>query len=331
MRYTLVIVLSLTAALMMFGCGSDNPTQPSTPKAQRIVVAAAASAPAMTSVNGAAWDAITATAVDLSTTLAPAPAQGGVTAISDSAYVKALTFHDTLYLRLTWNDASHSVWRGAYAVLDTVDHQGTPVTSFNLPDSVGRQEDQLWILFSGLVGGDWDGTNWRALTTDSAFLAEGINLHRATASDPWSLVTDAGTMEVTTRNIGLFQGLPIYFHKDTSAYHGYTLFSGDNLRAADNLIRGWDIGQEVPSYILDSTKWHQSAATRGSRWDTRTISTYTGGQYTVVLSRPMNTGYTDDVTLTDSVKTKIGVFDNQMDINVGGTGRGFSKEFWLVF
>jgi hypothetical protein len=333
MRYSFVVVMLLLAALLIFGCGSDKPTQPDTPKAQRIVVTAAVSAPSLSSINGAAWDAVTATAVDLSSSLAPTPAQAGVTAISDSIYVKAVTYNSDLYLRLTWTDNSHSVWRGAFVVRDTGAVLGNDTaTYFNGSDSIGRQEDQLWVLFAGLAGGDLDGINWRALTTDSTFLAEGINLHRATTSDPWEQVTDAGTIETSRHNYNLLNHeYPAYIHKDTSAYHGFTLFENDGLVPHDLFMRGWDIGQEVPWFILDSTKWHLSAAERGSRWDTRTISTYSGGQYTVVLSRPLNTGYADDVALTDSVKAKIGVFDNQMDINTGGTGRGFSKEFWLVF
>lgn len=347
MRYPLMVALLSLAALLMFGCGSDKPTQPDTPKPQRIVVTAGTSAPAMTDVNGTVWNGITATAVDISSTLAPSPVQGGVAAISDSVYVKAVTYNDTLYLRLNWVDNSHSVWRGAYEVRDTSAVLGSDTaTLFNAPDSIGRQEDQLWVLFAGLAGGDWDGINWRALTTDSTFLAEGINLHRATTSDPWDQVKDAGTMEVTIRNKDLLNPeYPRYFHRDTSLYTGYTLFYDTalidhadtalhpytTLRTADLFLRGWDLGQQVPFYILDSTKRRLSAAERGSRWDTRTIGAYAGSQYTVVLCHPMNTGYTDDVLLNDSVKTKIGLFDNQLDINVGGTGRGFSKEFWLIF
>ena len=333
MRYSLMVALLLAAALLMFGCGSDNPTEPDTPKLQRIVVTAGTSAPDMTDVNGTVWNGITATAVDISSTLAPSPVQGGVAAISDSVHVKAVTFNDTLYLRLNWVDNSHSVWRGAFEVRDTAAVLGNDTaTLFNAPDSIGRQEDQMWVLLAGLAGGDWDGINWRALTTDSTFLAEGINLHRATTSDPWEEITDAGTMETSRHNSNLLNvEFPGYFHKDTSEYLGYTLFENDGLVTHDLFIRGWDIGQQVPFYILDSTRWHQPAATRGSRWDTRTISAYAGSQYTVVLCRPMNTGYADDVVLNDSVKTKIGVFDNQLDINIGGTGRGFSKEFWLIF
>ncbi|PWB71479.1 hypothetical protein C3F09_07880 [candidate division GN15 bacterium] len=338
MRHSLLIAGLLVTALLLFGCGSDKPSEPVTPKPQRIVVTQGTAAPSMDNPEATVWNGITPTAVDLSTTLAPTPAVAGVTAIADSVYVQALTFHDTLYLRVRWADNSHSVWRGAYTVRDTSDSlAGQPVTYFNAPDSVGRQEDQLWVLFAGLASGDWDGLNWRALTTDSTFLAEGINLHRATTSDPWDQVKDEGTLEVYRANKDLINaGYPAYFHEDTSSYHGYTLFENDNLRTLDFFIRGWDLGQTVPYYILDSTKFRLPAATRGSRWDTRTISDYAPlgaerPEYTVVLCRPMNTGYTDDVVLTDSVKTKIGVFDNQMDINVGGTGRGFTKEFWLIF
>jgi len=338
MRHSLPITSLLVLALLIFGCGKDKPNGPETPKLQRIVVTQGTSAPPLNTTVSTVWNAITPTAVDISTSLAPSPAMSEVMAVSDSVYIQALTFDDSLYLRLTWTDNSHSVWRGAYAVSDTSDSLNSqPVTYFNNPDSIGRQEDQLWVLFAGITGGDWDGLNWRALTTDSAFLAEGINLHKATSGAPWDQVIDAGTMEVVRHNAGLVnKDYPAYFHKDTSSYHGYTLFEDDGLRSQDFFMRGWDIGQEVPLYIIDSTKHRLSAVERGSRWDTRTISNYAPPgadrpEYTVVLCRPMNTGYDDDVVLIDSVKTRIGVFDNQMDINVGGTGRGFTKEFWLVF
>ena len=95
------------------------------------------------------------------------------------------------------------------------------------------------------------------------------------------------------------------------------------------------MGQRVPGWIIDSTKCRQPAAARNSRWDTRAISSWKTEDgalsYTVVLKRPMNTGYSDDVALADSVRTRIGVFDNQRDMNLGSSNRGFSKDFWLIF
>lgn len=333
MRHSLPITSLLVLALLVFGCGSDKPNGPEPPKPQRIVVTQGTSAPPLTSTNDAIWDAITPIAVDISSSLAPSPVISEVMAISDSVYVQAVTFDDSLFLRISWADNSHNVWRGAFSVNDTdADLGGNMATIFNAPDSIGRQEDHLWVLFAGLVSGDWDGLNWRALTTDSTFLAEGINLHRAAADSPWVQVRDAGTVEVARHNFNtLNQTQPMYFHEDTSDYAGFTLFENDALRPQDFFIRGWDIGQQVPFYILDSTKHRLSAAERGSRWDTKTISNWSSSTYTVVLCRPMNTEYADDVVLVDSVKTKVGVFDNQMDINTGGTGRGFSKEFWLIF
>ncbi len=347
MRQFLLIAGLLAITLLMFGCGSDEPTKPETPKAQRIVVTQGTVAPPLNTTASTVWNAITPTAIDISTTLAPTPIMAGIAAISDSVYLQALTLNDSLYLRISWTDLSHSMRRGSYTVRDTMAVLGNDTaTLFNAPDSIARLEDQLWVLFAGLASGDWDGINWRVLTTDSAFLAEGINLHRPTTADLWELDTDAGTMEVAIPNKDLLNPeYPRYFHRDTSDYVGYTLFNDTalmvsqdtalhpytTLRTANLFIRGWELGQEVPFFILDSTAHRQSAATRGSRWDTKSISTWSGLTYTVVMCRPMTTGYDDDVALTDSVKTKIGIFDNQMDINVGGTGRGFSKEFWLIF
>lgn len=333
MRYLLLIAGLLVILVLVFGCGSDKPNGPVTPKPQRIVVTQAASAPPLNTTVSTIWDGITPTAIQISTLLSPPPVSSEVTALADSVHVQALTYHDTLYLRISWPDNSHDVWRDAYYVTDTaVPLGGDTATYFDQIDTLMWEEDQLWVLFAGLSSGDWDGLNWRSLTTDSAFLAEGLNVHNDSV-----LITDAGAVTVARRNYNSINpGFPLYFHKDTSHYTGFTLFENDNLRPADIFIRGWSMAQRVPNYLIDSSKYKLSALERGSRWDTRSIGHWDALRtptpiYTVVLCRPMNTGFDDDVALVDSVETKIGLFNDQLNFSFKGGDRGFTKEFWLIF
>ena len=52
-----------------------------------------------------------------------------------------------------------------------------------------------------------------------------------------------------------------------------------------------------------------------------------------MMCRPLNTGFDDDLNMLtlDSVKMKVVVLNNQVDLTMGTNNRGISKEFWLIF
>ena len=100
---------------------------------------------------------------------------------------------------------------------------------------------------------------------------------------------------------------------------------------------GWTTEHTVPGWVIDSTIHQQLAITPESRWDIEAAYAYDVGigipnRYTLVLARDLQSFPDDDLDMTEEsrLKTRIGVFDDQMDITETGTRRAFSADFWLA-
>ena len=105
---------------------------------------------------------------------------------------------------------------------------------------------------------------------------------------------------------------------------------------------GWTIGQKIPGWYIDSTLDNSGSYyenRRSSRFDIRSTSAYDdiNNRYIVVLARKLNTGFTDDLNLTDSttVTMKIGIIDNipaydDTRFTEGNTNKGFTPKINLV-
>jgi hypothetical protein len=123
-------------------------------------------------------------------------------------------------------------------------------------------------------------------------------------------------------------------HEDSSAFHGYILYQPD-AAPLSALSTGWTEGQTIPGKLIDTTVYDRLVSTRGARWAIRAADDYdsTGNQYTVMMCRALNTGFDDDLNMLvlDSVKMKVVVLNNQVDLTMGTNNRGISKEFWLIF
>ena len=100
---------------------------------------------------------------------------------------------------------------------------------------------------------------------------------------------------------------------------------------------GWEVGDMVPGFYLDSTRNVWFAAHPESRWDITANYSYSNDTYTLVLKCDMagsNTiGSVDDINMTamDKVKMRIGILNDHAAINIGGSSaRGFTSDFNLV-
>lgn len=321
---SLFLVLSLLA---LAGCGGDDDgTNPPPPASTRIVVAHPASAPSLTNVDDAVWSGITATSLSVAAGN-PKPLAAKPSAIPSTLSLKAAIHGDSLFLRMVWSDVTHDVWREVFTVGDSPPY-------FNhdcCDDNAVHREDQLFVMFAGLAGGAWDIWNWRSLTTAAGNLAEGMTFDNGVLEA--DTVSNEG-LNPASRNIPNIGSQPLKMHETGNAFQGNILYWTDAVDL-DLLGYDWATGETIPGWLIDTTIYDRLPSIRMSRWAIRAAADWdtTSSQYTVMLSRPLNTGYSDDLNMAalDSVKVKIGVLDNQISINLGSGNRGFTGEFWLVF
>ncbi|MCH7948508.1 MAG: hypothetical protein IIC66_11995 [candidate division Zixibacteria bacterium] len=188
-------------------------------------------------------------------------------------------------------------------------------------------EDQLYILFSGLPNSAYDVWNWRSLETAPAGLAEGKTLINDTV-----LVTDSGAQQVAWDNIKI-NTRPKWAHKDSSAFTGEVLYiedtSGFDRYTSDP---NWVTGHIIPGFYIDTIVRNTVQSFPESRWDIFTVSSFDdlNNTITVVLKRKLDTGWSEDLVLVDSVQFRIGLFDNQSDFKLAGSKRGYTDLFWLI-
>jgi len=348
MRKLLASILILSIGLL-WGCGGDdNGTDGGggTPPV-RLQVNTSVAAPTMSSPDETVWNSVDSVMVGVSAANTPKVVPGAkIASVPSEVKVQAIALNDTLYVRLRWADPTFS----AYPHLDTV----TTTSPLTFSRDVTAQEDQAFVMFESAVD-TFDVWGWQVLRTGGLGLGMGYTYADLT------LTPDAeGTASLETAVPNNEQNFttPIYMSGDTSEFNGYILYlppSGNTVRLDDtlrvdtidvggqqvfNVIRydqstGWTIGQKLPGYVLDSSvvaAW-RSDANRGSILDIRTTDNYSGGMYSLVMKRAMNTGYEDDLNMIplDSVKVVIGLFDNQDSFTTGGTKRGFSIPFWVIF
>ncbi len=344
MRKLLASGLILSVALL-WGCGgNDNGTGGDGGETlQRLVANTTVTAPTFSSADETVWNSVDSVMVPVSQTNTPkiVPA-GKITSLATEVKVQAIRKNDTLYVRLRWVDDSFDAWPDYYAVTDT-----TPV---KLTRNTVEQEDQAYVMFDGAPGGGYDCWAWKVLRTGGAGMGMGYTYNN------YTLTPDAAgsvALPIATSN----PPDNTYISKDTSQFHSYILKLTDIVHLRDSLrvdtvifgdppettyatryfedTRGWTIDQKVPGYVIDASVGGaaHTDAQRGSLLDIRAVDNYANNQYSLVLKRKMNTGYADDMDLTtvDSVKVEIAIFNNQNLFTTGGTRRGISNPFWIIF
>jgi hypothetical protein len=334
---------------LWLGCGGkeEGPTD-NGEKPQRLVANTTVNAPTLDSVNDPVWLTVDSVVVPVkqgNPKLRPTEAA----VVPPNVTVKAIKKSGKLYLRLQWSDSTFD----AYPDNFEFDHYipGTPpAVWYEHKAHELTEEDQIFVLFDSLPEGGYDVWNWRVLTTGAVGLGKGYNYLSADSllvADSAGTVTDSGI----TTNPDRGAGQPTYARYDTSKFHGYLLYTADTVNYQQILdsiydtmggvwqhvyfhnTTGWQTGQKIPGWLIDSSFASLSDEELGSRWDIRTVSEYDSiaDYYQLVLCRKLNTGFSDDLVLQDSVKVKIGIYDSQDEFGGPGTAdRGFSDVFWII-
>ena len=304
------------------GCGDDEPDTPTGsngPTVVRVVANTMVSAPTLSSVDEAVWSSVTEYAIDVSSNFSPKLPAPASSAASDSVHVKAIVSGGELYLRVEFDDNDLNVLKDYYKTEDD---------NLNFERVTSSQEDQVFVIYSGLPNGNFDVWNWRSLTTGTAGLAEGLTLINNT------LVVDSGPQQVAFINEdSVIVGRPKWVHTTGASYTGEILYIEDLDTMANHLNEFFAAGLVVQGWYVDSGVGNQVQNTfPQSRWDIFTVSSFgaVNERITVVLKRKLNTTYSEDLVLVDSVQVRIGIFDNQSDFDLQHSRRGFTELFWLI-
>lgn len=318
----------ILSALVLFvavwaGCSSKdegNPLAPSPPAPPRVVANDSIASPAMLAADEPVWNFVTKYAVDISTLVSPKlPAPSSLTA-PDSVYVQAIVNTFFIYLRVEFADDSLNLLRD---YMETRDIAG----NFNIMRF--SQEDQVYVMFSGMANDSWDVWNWRSLTTGSAGLAEGF------VFDGNSLIVDAGSEVVADSNFSLPDTLhPIYVDSAGKTFTGQILYKWRLDSFLNHAAEYLQSGLVVPGWWVDDSVGYRVSqpGNEQSRWNVFTVHTHNSStnKTSVVFRRRLYSPYPDDLDLVDSVKIKIGIYNNQSDFGLAGSRRGFTDEFWLI-
>ena len=308
------------------GCSSDDPTPtepPPPPPPVRVVANTMVGAPTLSSVDEAIWANVTEFTLDISTQNSPKLPAPASSAVSDSVRVKAIVSGGELFLRIKFDDDSLNQLKDYHSIIG--DPQNVNFTINDL-----AHEDQLYVLFSGLPDNASDVWSWRALETAPAGLAEGFTLRND------FIFRDSGGQVVAFLNATFNSTRPPWVHKDGSAFKGPVLYLEDRDAISSHISDPWDSNQVVPGYYIDTlvrNRVHPDSALRQSRWDIFTVFSFdpVNEIITVVLKRKLNTGWSEDLPLADSVQVRIGIFDEQEDFFLGNNSRrGFTDLFWLI-
>jgi hypothetical protein len=359
MRRFTVSLIVLAAVGLLWGCGDDgdgNGTGNGDTGASRLVVNTTAGAPSVSDPNDNIWTGVDSVTLEVKSTGDFSAKAGESAAIPANVKVQAIEDGGDLYLRLRWGDPSLSAWYGHFSVTDaSVPVEFSPQSL--APLETDFLEDQALVMFTQ-DGTNWDCWNWQVLSAGAAGVAKGINLDGSDSS----VVPDApGVPPVApvTENPSEF-GQPTYLPIDTSNFTGYKFYLTDRVGADDTayinidtvifgnppdtiidttyvtyrLTTGWQLGQRIPRFIIDTSVVNAPPAQRGSLWDIDCADAYNGSGYSLVMKRALTTGFADDIAMAalDSVQVKIVLYDNDFRYFESSTqNRGFTSTFWLIF
>jgi len=323
-----VLSIGLFASLFLWaGCKDDNkPTEPppSNPPTS-LTATQLVTAPSTSDVGDPAWNSITPVRIDISSSALLKSSRSintSVQTVPTSLNAQAAVAGSVLYLRLNWADATHNIWRDRFIVsgIDTL----TQLALF-LQDTTASKEDQAMVMFKYPDTTLWDIWQWRALTTDAGRLGEGFTL------DGINMLRDAGTVNLSFTN-AISDIIPIMMNPGGGLSTDYRLF----IQSADSLDRtaNWIVSNLLPGWQIDSSLAGATRVTdRNSRFDITAASSYSQSQgYTILLTRNLNTGFTDDLDL--SVLTQVTIrlaISNNLDFKLGSgdSNQGFTSEFTL--
>lgn len=325
MNIKYLTLLLIVIAVVIAGCGGDDEVVDPGPTTSRVTAVTATTAPV--TVNHVQWQNATETPIvinSISFTSKISP-QNATLVTTDTVGVKAMVFSNTLYVRLDWADATDDRWPRSYYVSQLQDLGGDTLVIMTY-DTLSQFEDQVMLMVREATD-MWDCWNWRRVTTDGGFLAEGMNIESGAfvVDDNDSAATVAVDNHVP--NFG-----PDFMQPDSSLRTDAYLLYTSNAISWNPQSGGWALNQRLAGVLIDSSL-HSSSARRGSQWDINAVSTYAGGRHTVVLSRALNTGFADDMVLGSgqTYVARLGVTNNaNFSLTVGSTNQGFSPIFNIV-
>ena len=325
------------------GCGSDGDDDGGTnggTTLPRVVAAAEASAPNMATPDAGVWATVDSVDVTVAQGILPTTMSiTGTAAIPATIRVKAIKAVDSLFLQLTWADPTNDIWPGYYYVSAT-----SPTLQFD-SSVINNEEDQMLVMFANSGAGWYDVWNWSVVSTGSVNIGRGYRLMEG------QMVRDTNTafpqLQVVVRNPRYFgSDEPTNAHQDTSVFAGHILLSSEMLDRDDWIFRsptdsvhwnetsGWALDQRVPGMYVNEVALGYTGAPQDSRYDIRTVAEYddAGSAYTLVMARALDTGFDDDMDLSvpDSVKVSLAVFDGLSDFTAGSARRGVSQSFYII-
>jgi len=326
-------IMLVGVALLQVGCGSDDETttEPTVVPEPRLVVESHQYFDLADALTTPVWDSIDAVSIHLGTdTMYNADLARTDAVVS----MKALAADDSiLYIWAQWGDGDaddrfgqlHGVWsinsviweKGDttvynedrfFIIFDNGGTNGADCHSFchssGEVSSAGRR-------FYGTAGDDVDIWQWLANRTGPARFAEDLHITDSMVfHDPQARPADS----LYFGNYDNINSQPKNMHQDGNLFTGPALLEGEFVTFDPNL--DWvtfppnqsPVGKFVPGlYFLNNS------LSRGSRWDVRTISEYSGLKWTVVFRRLMTTADAADIDfagISDSVAFTIAFSDN---------------------
>jgi hypothetical protein len=322
----LIPILAAIPLVLWVACGDDDgPTDSNGPTAIRVIADQTVGTPSLDDPNDPVWDNVLVTALDIDETIAPKLGPPIAARVSDSVWLQVIKHTDSLFLRVVWDDDSLHLLKDAFMV--TAPSPGVQFAH----NKDAFHEDQLIVMFTLPDSTWWDVWNWRSLTTGPSHLAEGRNYDTSVVD---TLISDSGVNKAAWVNPALpGSSTPTYLHQDTSAFQGLIFHFAD--RVNYRYCLGWEVGQVIPGWMVDTHLVTHVADFPESRWDIKAADDYDAAsdRYTVVMGTKLNTGSEKDdmdLSVVDSVKVKIGLLDDQTRLDEAGSRRGFTAVFWII-
>ena len=328
-----MIFLVIAGVAILAGCSDDEegPTEPVEPTIQTVTVVGGSTAPDPYDPFDGVWNTITASTVNIAADRFSASGKirpGAALAVASNVSVKATVVNDTLYMRVNWSDDSQDIWPARFAVTD-LDILAADTFAVFTKDEYTYNEDQLMFFVRPPDSLVWDVINWRAVTTGGGNLAEEFNY------DEENIVRDAGNNSLISANDGE-GGYPAYMPENAPTEVS-VLSVWDAVTAQfDTDSVSWEIGDRIAGWLIDDSLHLPShLAQRGSRYATLASHSYSvaSESYTIVLCRPLDTGFDDDIDLELSLlEAKIGITNNsEFHLSQGDSRQGYTATFNLQF
>jgi len=135
-------------------------------------------------------------------------------------------------------------------------------------------EDELFVMFT-MPDSDWADTwNWRALTTNPGNMAECFTYSEGT------LEADVGVNNFAMENTDhIDNSRPRWIHNDKALFQDPILYRQQAFEpeTGGDFGTGWEVGDMVAGWIIDSTIIDLLNSSQESRWDVNSVFAYDGG------------------------------------------------------